>query len=188
MPSTGEMMTFYPLLLSMACSVCCFSPLSGEESGQACGGPELSESSDPRQEENMVVSPVNITGRVSSHDGSGDLDQFIFFLSRKSNLEFFKVVRPFVPITGKSVEARGPGRVRWFFKAWDEPLISHDMEEDAPYPIDLEQLDREHGLGFHVERMPEHDDQEEEAGAKESMEAAAPVARDGEKIPAEKAG
>lgn len=82
----------------------------------------------------------------------------------KDSREFFKVARPFVPVVGRGVKALPSERVRWFSKEWDEPFVSRDMEEEAPFEIDLAQIDREKGSGFWVSRMPES------SGSRESRE------------------
>lgn len=126
----------------------------GREDEEPHAAAAVEEDSPVSGKDDIVVRPVNITGKVFSLDGSGSVDHFFFLPTMKDSREFFKVARPFVPVTGHSVRALTSERVRWFSKAWNESVLCRDMEEEGVFEIDLGRIDRENGTGFWVVRMP----------------------------------
>lgn len=136
-----------------------------------CSGKEETEGkSGDTVHDDMVVHPVNITGKVMSEDGSGDMDRFFFLPTLNDNREFFKVVRPLAPVVGRGVKVLPPGKVRWFFRERGGEVVGRDTEEEEPFEVDLAQVSRENGLGFWVVRISEPPVSCKEAGQEEKNE------------------
>lgn len=127
----------------------------GQEEEEPHAAAVVAENSPAFGKDDIVVRPVNITGKVFSLDGSGSVDNFIFLPTMNDSREFFKVARPFVPVVGHSVKALPPEHVRWFSKAWNEPVLCRDMEEEGVFEVDLGRMDLESGTGFWVVRTPD---------------------------------
>ena len=71
----------------------------GREDEEPHAAAAVEEDSPVSGKDDIVVRPVNITGKVFSLDGSGSVDHFFFLPTMKDSREFFKVARPFVPVT-----------------------------------------------------------------------------------------
>ena len=103
----------------------------GREDEEPHAAAAVEEDSPVSGKDDIVVRPVNITGKVFSLDGSGSVDHFFFLPTMKDSREFFKVARPFVPVTGHSVRALPSERVRWFSKAWNCLLYTSPSPRDS---------------------------------------------------------